>query len=78
MLALPLVKNCGIQEYSLSCKKTPEGRMKLARFNDIAYDMAQYAPFKTGSHSHAQLKSAETDSGAMLQQLVAAEAKRST
>ena len=52
--------------------------MKLARFNDIAYDMAQYAPFKTGSHSHAQLKSAETDSGAMLQQLVAAEAKRST
>ena len=37
VLGLGDVPNCGIQEYILDTSKKPEGRMKLLRFNEIAY-----------------------------------------
>ena len=39
VIALDDVPNCGMQEYRIDTSKIPEGRMRLARFNEIAYDM---------------------------------------
>jgi broad specificity phosphatase PhoE len=38
VLALEDTPNCGIQEYRIDTSKVEEGRLKLVRFNEVAYE----------------------------------------
>lgn len=55
VLGLEAVSNCGIQEYILDRRKSPEGRLKLKTFNYVAYDAdviekeTTYQPSSTSS-----------------------------
>lgn len=40
VLDLPEAPNCGIQEYVIDITKKPEGKMKLVKYNEVAYDKA--------------------------------------
>lgn len=40
VLALGEVPNCGMQEYVIDTSRAQEGRMKLVRYNEVAYDRA--------------------------------------
>jgi broad specificity phosphatase PhoE len=42
ILALEETPNCGMQEYNIDFSKAPEGRLRLVRFNETAYDPRTY------------------------------------
>ena len=38
VLALPDAPNCGIEEFKIDTSEKPEGRMKLAVYDKVAYE----------------------------------------